>query len=314
MKKRIFQSQYPILEACMNKGSTLELALAVHSAGAYPSLCSWTYNRRPQTMQNDLDLFVSKTGSNCIHLSFELYEWPDVNDVISIIKSHSIPTIEIIYGKSDSFIHESYNDDFERDLLSLLEPIKSMGTKIFRRIYDPVDSATAKKHLLDGFCIKGQEAAGLTSLTPLKDIFLQQKKLTPELALIPYGGIGIPDQVKEYIDLGAEMIGVGTLLAMSMESPIKLSTKQKAVSSNKNDITPFQHALPSEYGIIERKQNVIEFDVYQEPDDTNRTKALVRGLYRRNADDGLMYIGHSVDHINEILPCREIVQNLVSKL
>lgn len=40
----IFNSKYPILEACMNRGSTIELALAVHDAGAYPSLCSWSYD------------------------------------------------------------------------------------------------------------------------------------------------------------------------------------------------------------------------------------------------------------------------------
>ena len=45
MMQQVFQSQYPILEACMNRGSTVELAVAVHSAGGYPSLCSWTILR-----------------------------------------------------------------------------------------------------------------------------------------------------------------------------------------------------------------------------------------------------------------------------
>ena len=35
----------------MNRGSTVELAVAVHAAGGYPSLCSWTYNRHSQAMQ-----------------------------------------------------------------------------------------------------------------------------------------------------------------------------------------------------------------------------------------------------------------------
>ena len=77
----------------MNKGSTLPLALAVHCAGGYPSLCSWTYNRHFSAMQADLDQFVTETGSNCIHLSFELDELSELSVCYNIVKSHNVPTI-----------------------------------------------------------------------------------------------------------------------------------------------------------------------------------------------------------------------------
>jgi NAD(P)H-dependent flavin oxidoreductase YrpB (nitropropane dioxygenase family) len=102
MTQQVFQSRYPILEACMNRGSTVELAVAVHAAGGYPSLCSWTYNRHSQAMQQDLDRFVKLTNSNRIHLSFELNEF-DHQVVHDIVRSHRIPTIEIIYGKTNTF-------------------------------------------------------------------------------------------------------------------------------------------------------------------------------------------------------------------
>lgn len=314
MPQQIFKSQYPILEACMNKGSTLELAIAVHQAGGYPSLCSWTYNRRPQNMQRDLDRFVATTGSNCIHLSFELYEWDDPQQVIDIVRSHHVPTIEIIYGQGDTMIDSFDVENLEKNLLELLRPIKSLGTKIFRRVYDVIDLETAQRHLLDGFCIKGKEAAGFGSYKPLDELFLEQQRETPSLALIPYGGIGTADQVKKYLDLGAEMVGVGTLLAMSKESPIKTETKLAAIRSKKEDLTEFKHILPKDSDTVQRKQNALQFAPYQGHDDANGTAGLVQGIWKKNSKIGHVYVGHSIDHVKEILPCQQIIQNLVANI
>jgi len=304
----VFQCQYPILEACMNKGSTVELAVAVHRAGAYPSLCSWTYNRRPQVMQSDLDKFVNQTGSNRIHLSFELNEFESVRDYVDIIKSHRIPTIEIIYGKTNTFGVSASDPEIENDLLKLLTPIKELGTRVFKRIYDPVDAETARRHLLDGFCIKGAESAGFSSNNPIKELFLQQRELTPDAALIPYGGIGTATQVKEYMDLGAEMVAVGTLLALSVESPMSMQTKLVAIQANSKDLTQFTHVV----GDVERKQNALQFAPHSGHDDANGTIGLVRGL--RGKGDGHVYFGHGIDHVTELRSCQQIIQDLSSCL
>lgn len=311
---KIFQSRHPILEACMNKGSTVELAVAVHEAGAYPSLCSWTYNRHPQAMQSDLDKFVNLTGSNKIHLSFELNEFNSVQDHIDIVKSYNIPTIEIIYGHSNSFSSTATESQLEYDLLKLLTPLKELGTRIFKRIYDPVNAETAHKHLLDGFCIKGLESAGFGSYTPVKELFLQQKQLTPDLSLIPYGGVGTASQVREYLDLGAEIVAVGTLLAFSAESSIKRETKLAAIQAKKENLVEFKHTLPADTGTVTRKQNALQFEPYTGPDDANGTIGLVQGIWKKNTNSGHVYVGHSIDHVAEISTCQQIIDNLVKEL
>jgi NAD(P)H-dependent flavin oxidoreductase YrpB (nitropropane dioxygenase family) len=312
MTQQIFQSQYPILEACMNKGSTLELAIAVHRAGGYPSLCSWTYNGKSELMQQDINRFVDITGSNKIHLSFELNEHPNLT-VHQLIKSHSIPTVEIIYGNANTFrITDSAK--IEDDILRLLTPIKELGTRIFKRIYDPVDAATAQRHMIDGFCIKGLESAGFSSFTPVKELFLKQKELTPNAALIPYGGIGTSEQVKEYIDLGAEIVAVGTLLALSAESPIKLETKLSAINAQKENLIQFTHIFQDNSNTVTRKQTALQFTPYVGPDDANGTIGLVHGAYRKNSNQGHVYLGHGVDQVTEVLPCQQIIKKLVSLL
>lgn len=313
MKQQIFKSKYPILEACMNKGSTLQLALAVHDAGGYPSLCSWTYNRHFSAMQKDLDKFVEQTNSNRIHLSFELDELSSPEVCHNIMKSHNIPTMEIIYGYTDSPRPEQeFLPDTELQLQRLLGPLREMGVTVVKRSYSPVDETTMKRHLLNGFCLKGNEAAGFTGFIPTKELFLQQKQLTPDAILIPYGGVGTAEQVKEYIDYGAEIVGVGTLLAMSAESPIKTETKLAAIQADKEKIKIKTHNFVSGNKIVERKQNMLEFQPYQGKDDPNGTIGLVKGLYKKNETEGHAYLGHSINHVQSILPCTQIIDNLVS--
>ena len=289
----------------MNRGSTVELAVAVHRAGGYPSLCSWTYNRHSQAMQQDLDRFVKLTDSNCIHLSFELNEF-DNQVVQDIVQSYNIPTIEIIYGKTN--IYRSTDSDSETALLRLLEPLKAQGTKIFKRIYEAVDQATMDRHLLDGFCIKGLESAGLSSYTPIRETFLKQRELTPGAMLIPYGGIGTADQVQDYIELGAEMIAVGTVLALSAESTMAIETKLAAIQKQSQDLVQLTH----DFGGVKRKQSALKFGNYSGPDDLNGTIGLVRGLNGKT--DSHVYLGHGIDHVTEILSCQQIIQRLVEKI
>ena len=307
MTQQIFQSRYPILEACMNRGSTVELALAVHAAGGYPSLCSWTYNQHSRAMQQDLDRFVKLTNSNGIHLSFELNEF-DHQAVHDIVQSHRIPTVEIIYGNTNTFRPTDSDSELEKTLIKLLGPLKEQGTKIFKRIYEAVDQVTMNRHLLDGFCIKGAESAGFSSYTPVRETFLKQRELTPDAMLIPYGGVGTADQVQDYIELGAEIVAVGTMLALSAESTMATETKLAAIQKQSQDLVQLTH----DFGGVKRKQSVLKFGNYAGPDDANGTIGLVRGL--NGKPNSHVYLGHGIDHVNEILSCQEIIQRLVEKI
>lgn len=338
MKQKIFDSKYPILECCMNRGSTLELALAVHNAGAYPSLCSWTYTEYPRSsalntaaLRKDLSTFVNKTKSNKIHISFELeefssdsrereFDWNNFRENIKLchdmIREFAIPTVEIIYGNSNSprpahFIGPNVDDR----LLELVQPLHDMGTKIFNRTYDIVSEETRKKFLFDGLCVKGTDSAGFGGTKySVKELFLLQKQITPDAYIIPYGGIGGSAQVKEYIELGADVVAVGSMFAFSKESPIKESTKNIVVQSTSKDLQKFHHSFDVNNNTVHRKQSMIPLDTqFNETDDANHTRSLISGLYK-SGNVGHVYIGNSINYINEILPVNTIVQNLIADL
>ena len=313
MSTKIFNSKYPILEACMNKGSTLQLALAVHKAGAYPSLCSWTYQfgtkKNFSLMHHDLESFSTSTNSNNIHVSFELSELINYkSECLDIIKDFSLPTIEIIYNIQ---INQLPKDKFLQNAKLALGPIKNLGVKVFRRILFPVTEEEQQLHYLDGFCVKGNDAAGTSNYMnesrSTLNLFLEQKKLTPNAIVIPYGGIGSAQDVKQYLDLGAEVVAVGTVLAACAESPIKSETKLAMVNATKQDIVKFVYGNQLHYTL-----NALPFDEYDQVDDPNHTKSLVSGLYNKNTTKGHVYVGHGIDHIKEILPCKTVVENLCS--
>lgn len=344
MKQKIFNSKYPILEACMNRGSTVELAVAVHNAGAYPSLCSWTYSEptltiaeRLQALKNDVISFMTITKSTNIHISFELeefynYDQPDEFDwdyfrkniriCHDIVREFAIPTVEIIHGNSNSPRPGHFTDtDISNCLIELTQPLHTMGTKIFNRSYDPVPEETRKKYFFDGFCVKGTDSSGFGGTTySVKELFLLQKQSTPDACVIPYGGIGTSSQVKEYFDLGADIVGIGSLFAFSKDSTVNNSTKNLVISSNKDKLQKFEHVFVVDNKMVRRKQSMLALKNKQTGhDDFNHTQSLTSGLYGQSSTNqntrirntGHIYIGNAIDHINELLSVRQIVQNLM---
>jgi len=221
--------------------------------------------------------------------------------------------MEIVYGNSNSA--PAKDDIPDATVIEWLQPIHEAGVKIFRRIYEPMDKATADKHFIDGFCIKGLESAGFSGYTPVKELFLAQKELTPDAYLVPYGGVGTPEQVKEYIDLGAEIVAVGTLLALSAESPIKQATKLAVINAKKEDLSEFNHTFRRNGDTeVVRKQTALKFKEFQGTDNVNHTESLKYGLWKEDTDQGHIYAGHSIDKVTEVLPCKKIIQNLVAEL
>lgn len=308
MTQTVFKSKYPILEAAMNRGSTLPLALAVYEAGGYPSICGWTYEKDWALMRSVVDSFVEKTGSNNLHLMFELEEIAlDPQPVMQMIYDYQIKTVELLYGQRNktfkelNFLYETIN-----------RPLAEKGVNLFRRCNNLQQPDWMQKQYLTGYCIKGHESAGVIGQWSVKDLVIEQKKITPDAKIIPYGGVGTADHVKEYLDIGVEIIAVGTLLAFSKESTVKEETKKKVIESKSSNVSTHLYN-----GNVQIKRNVLEFEEYTGVDryinDSNRTASLLEGLYG-STNQGHIYIGKSIDYVKEILPAKTIIENLCSKV
>ena len=289
----------------MYGGSDLSLALACWEAGIYPSLLlpevlnqqSVNYDLLNETLNE----FKKVTGTCNLVLAIGQRQFFDLK-LMDMIRSFSVSHIEFFALHDDSYDRgsELFGENYNKAFVAMTNYISP--TKVMYRIKKPI---TEQKNF--AYCLKGSDSAGLNGVLTTKELFEQQKKLTPNAVLIPYGGVGTPKQVVEYIQGGAAAIAIGTLLAASKESPLSLETKKAMCRANRNNIKKFN----------DTKQNTLILgnfvDVQKDKSHWNRTNSFEKGLHG-DGKSGHIYAGHGIDYVKEIKTVKQIVEYLTSEL
>ena len=314
MNDKFFNSKYPILEAAMNRGADVNLALACWEAGIFPSLV--VPLNHPDNMEeyySDIDSqlteFKKSTGTIDLNVAIDITSFAD-STILKILSSHKVTHLEI-YPQPVLCEYFWYAKD-----KPTFNAMVNSGRKFLEKSIGPLKIIKRTKvvnvcEFGFGYTLKGSDAAGVTSSTyTTAEMFKLQKDLTPDAIIIPYGGVGTPKQVADYISAGATAVGVGTLLAASVESNLSMDTKLALVGAKTENLVKLpdtgQQSLlfEAEGQILNKKQN---------KHDWNREQSLEQGL-RGNAHEGHIYAGTAVDYITEIRPVKEIVEYLVSEL
>jgi hypothetical protein len=300
----------------MNGGSSLPLALACWEAGVFPSLYVQVYDIATNTNNYDLldytiGEFVKSTGTTDVLVATDIFRLADPT-AIKIYKKHKLTHIEILTESLE-----------QRKKLETTNPHTAQLIKNYDLIIKGAQNALRPKCIVQRISfvkdnpynfilgVKGSEAAGLNSETcTTSELFDRQKAKTPDSLIMPYGGIGTPGQVADYISRGASGVVVGTLFAAAKESTLSQDVKQKMVNTHKQDLIRLpdtgQQALM--LGVTESVLNskLTNFD-------WNRQKSLEIGL-SGNAQVGHMYLGSAIDYVTEIKTVKEIVEYLTSEL
>jgi len=289
-----FPSRWPVMCAVMNGVSDLPLACAVHEAGVMPSLMvRWKdSSRNYDVLDYHLKEFVKLTGSaNCV-LQLDYNDLKD-DRVLSMVEHYKFSHIEMlgmIGIPNDRMQHEfemvmtRYSSAFKRLLRT---------SRVLTRIFTPSSGLG-----IDSYALKGNESAGFSGNISVKDLFIQQHLQTPHIPLIPYGGIGTPEQVSWYVNNGAAGVAVGTLFAATQESCLDIKTKQAMVDANSQSLTKLntsQRAL-----VIGEVSN-----------DANHQQSLNAGIAGQG---GLVYAGSAIDHVTEIRTVKQVVDYLTQDL
>jgi len=268
----------------MNGVSTLDLALAVHNAGAFPSISAYCYKDTVELI-NDLEQYIKLTNSTDLLLALDWNLLLDpqlfkaINQLkISHILFHSEPTYDEVAFKKATHLASYLN----------CKRVKI----IFSHHSDEPNTA---------FLLKGSEGAGRPGNSTTDELFqLMNKSRCP---IIPMGGIATAGQVKYYITNGADMVAVGTVFAAATESLLSNAAKQAIIASSKSNISVLDQKL---------KQNALLFNQVA-IDDANHTQSLLQGI-NGNADIGHIFVGHGIEHITQIKLVKDIVIELVSEL
>jgi NAD(P)H-dependent flavin oxidoreductase YrpB (nitropropane dioxygenase family) len=303
MTEKFFNSRYPIMEALMNGGSDLPLALAVAEAGAFPSY----WYRTNQELHSDIKEFVHCFGhTNIVVGGITTNQLTDL-EFLKLINELKVSHIELLATDYQTGNFLDMRQLLTDSKLSVSMRFLKKTSKMLTRIYQPTTCSITNSYF-DAYCIKGQESAGKTSTFMVSDLFDSQQIIGGN-CLIPYGGIGTPDQVKNYVDRGAVAVAVGTLFAASIESPLSDQAKQQLIQSTSDNLTRLADTNQNSLILDKDFKNAIP----TAENNWNRQNYLDQGLHG-NGNEGLLYIGKGVDHVNEIRPVKDIVKYLVSKL
>jgi NAD(P)H-dependent flavin oxidoreductase YrpB (nitropropane dioxygenase family) len=310
----LFNSRFPILSAPMNKVSNAELAIAVHNAGAFPSISAYNFrfNGRIdyQKLRTELLKFKQKTNSSDLLLSIGADEML-TDEIISYYKEGLISHLELICEsiKLKGVLLDSLQIEYFQNLKNKIDPLKDQGIVIvfksltrflIKELYN-----NFKNSLFDGYVIKGPDAAG--SVVDVNKSRLLEHDITqllleyPDLKLIASGGIASPNDVKKFIELGVDSVAVGTILAMSTESIVSLETKNAVLERKNQSLDKF----------INSNQRAMIFSKI-ENDDYNHTASLVKGI--TSPLEGHIFLGMGITQVSEIKSVNEIIKILSKDL
>jgi NAD(P)H-dependent flavin oxidoreductase YrpB (nitropropane dioxygenase family) len=137
-------------------------------------------------------------------------------------------------------------------------------------------------------------------------MFDQQRQLTPNAVVIPYGGVGTPEQVAYYLGAGAAAVAVGTLFAACAESPLSEATKQAMITASANSLVR----------MLDSNQNMLPLgaltDIVESKGQSgaNRDGSLHAGIYG-DGTVGHIYSGHGIQHVDRIRTVKETVEYLL---
>ena len=290
----------------MNQASTPTLAAAVHDAGAFPSLWIREYNNGKidtDYVHDVIEEFYKLVGHANVLIPVQLSDLRN-QDLVSVFKKFKVSHMEV-WGLLRHIDGQLLNFERLSQLPAVqdnIQQLKEFG-KILIRIVEPMTESIIAQ--FDGVCIKGQESAGLTGTHAVKDLFNAQKNINSTLHLIPYGGIGTPEQVSDFINAGAAAVGIGTLFAVCKESPLSTEVKLQLIQSSVADISRDEKT----------GQNLVWLSGHasEDPDDWNKTAMLKQGMHG-NGQEGLVYAGHGIQHVNSLRTVKETVEFLTSKI
>jgi NAD(P)H-dependent flavin oxidoreductase YrpB (nitropropane dioxygenase family) len=296
MHNSFLNSKYPIIAAPMNKVSNLQLAIACHESGIFPSISLYNYtgmdfNPDLMTMNGVIKAFQDSTGTSDFILSMYVDHAAKRNVQDLIVKS-GVKFLEIIPSTDldQDVLYNAFCKDIE----------KYQGTDI--KLIVKTLRKLEQNPGIDAVIFKGPDGAGRgVSILDMDYEIPEQISMLPDVGVIASGGISDTNDIQRYLDMGCMAVAIGTLLAASEESPISLATKNKMIASTFSNVER----------VGEARQNALVFK-HINNDDSNNTRSLVKGIQSPNS--GIVFAGKAIDKITAVRPVKDIVSELVNGL
>ncbi|WP_228433846.1 NAD(P)H-dependent flavin oxidoreductase [Chryseobacterium polytrichastri] len=296
---KLFNIQYPIIQAGMIWHSGWKLASAVSNCGGLGLIGAGSMY--PDVLRENIQKCKQATnkpfGVNVPML------YPNLEEVIQIILEEGV---KIVFTSAGS--PKTYTETLQKEGLKVAHVVSS--TKFAVKCEDAgVDAIVA-----EGFEAGGHNGRDETTTFCL----IPNVKQHISKPLIAAGGIALGSQMKAAMILGADGVQIGSRFAATTEASAHENWKKKITELNEGDTLLTLKELAPVRMVKNKFFNELE-GIYQ----TGRnTEALVaslgrarakRGMFEGDMEDGELEIGQVSALIHDVLPVETVFSNLLKE-
>ncbi len=295
--KDLLGIKYPIFQGGMAWVATSELAAAVSEAGGLGIIAAG--NAPGEYVRDEIRKLKEMTdkpfGVNIMLLS------PFVEDVVNIICEEGVPVVTTGAGNPGKF----------------LQRLKNHNIKVIPVVPSVSLAKRLEKQGVDALIVEGTEAGGhIGEITTMA--LVPQVCDAVSIPVIAAGGIADGRGVVAALALGANGVQLGTRFVCSTEAKVHQNYKDKLINAKDRDalvtgrstghpVRVIKNQFTREFMELEKAGTSLE-DLEKMGSGRLRL-AVVDG----DVDKGSVMSGQIAGMINDIKPCREIIEQLIKQ-
>ena len=293
---KLFQIEYPIIQAGMVWASGWRLASAVSNAGGLGILGAGSMY--PEILKEHIQKTKAATIKPCAVNLPLLY--PNIKEHIEIILEEKVPIVFTSAGNPKTYT-------------SLL---KNAGIIVVHVVSSSFFAQKAEAAGCDAVVAEGFEAGGHNGREETTSmVLIPAVKAAIKIPLIAAGGIATGRQMLAAMILGADAVQIGSRFVCSVEASSHISFKEAIVNSKEGDtqlglkqLVPVRLLKnPFSIAILNAEKNGASLEELQFMLGKARAK---KGMFEGDMEEGELEIGQVSSLIKEIKPAAEIVKEI----
>lgn len=295
----LFQIKYPIIQAGMVWASGWKLASAVSSAGGLGIIGAGSMY--PEVLKQHIQSYKQSTS-----LPFAVNVpllYPDVEQLMDIIVKENVTIVFTSAGNPKTWTSylKSHNIKVVHVVSSVKFALKSQAAG--------VDAVVAEGFEAGGH--NGREETTTFTLIPMA-----KKEL--DIPLIAAGGIATGCGILAAMSLGADAVQIGTRFVASEEASSHINFKQEVIQSKEGDTRLTLKELAPVRLLKNKFYDDLEHLYTKSPTKEELKKLLGRarakkGMFEGDLDEGELEIGQISGFIEDILPAKTIMKQLITE-
>lgn len=296
---KIFGIKYPIIQAGMVWCSGWRLASAVSNNGGLGLLGAGSMH--PETLREHIQKTKLAT-SNPFGVNVPLF-YPELETIMDIIAEEKVPIVFTSAGSPKKYTTW----------------LKERGIVVAHVIASSAFAAKCEEAGVDALVAEGFEAGGhngreeTTTMTLIPAV----RKASP-LPLLAAGGIATGDAMLAAMALGADGVQIGSRFAISEESSASMAFKKLVTTLREGDTKlSLKKVLPVRLVKNEFFQAIDKME--KEGASADQLRVFLgrgrakKGMFEGDLAEGELEIGQVSALIDEILPVKTIMENLIQE-